>query len=489
MALTIHQEPLFDVVHSGEKIIFTLKDLVLVTNNVKVKYIARVYVSNDEASLGTTSNLGASTLVATLKTNPNSSGVGIFDLSPILDNYVSPDFLGGIEHNLGSGGFSTYKNTSFDTKEHSIHVIDNYAQNQNSLRYFRVIFNTESAVNNASDVVEQSNYKTSDTILMFNAFLDHDEILREDSGNYGYPLSYNGWIMNGNTDKFLTNVPPTKQYIRENDYQTIAFFNNLKSGQTPSNYNIGTAGASFESINNIKIKYYYNGAQTGATITRNLTGNGGVYAGQTLTDSNMKLTYFGCGTANQENAGITIPSNWDYYTIQTFDDSGAACSQEYYFYKQTDDCKGFETIRLCWLNQFGVWDYYNFTKRNVRKFSKETVSFQTQEGTWNGDKFKLYGYSGGKRVFKNTATELITLNTDFITDEEAIWLEELFISNNVFIIKQNSQDFGNQGITRKYIEPVIVASEEMTRKSTANDGKVQYTLVISKSKNRRTQRT
>ena len=81
------------------------------------------------------------------------------------------------------------------------------------------------------------------------------------------------------------------------------------------------------------------------------------------------------------------------------------------------------------------------------------------------------------------------MNTDFISDEEAIWLEELFISNNVFIIKQNSTDFGNQGITRKYIEPVIVASEEMTRKSTANDGKVQYTLVISKSKNRRTQRT
>ena len=117
MALTIHQEPLFDVVHSGEKIIFTLKDLVLVTNNVKVKYIARVYVSNDEASLGTSNNLGASTLVATLKTNPNSSGVGIFDLSPILDNYVSPDFLGGIEHNLGSGGFSTYKNTSFEKRD------------------------------------------------------------------------------------------------------------------------------------------------------------------------------------------------------------------------------------------------------------------------------------------------------------------------------------------------------------------------------------
>ena len=175
--------------------------------------------------------------------------------------------------------------------------------------------------------------------------------------------------------------------------------------------------------------------------------------------------------------------------MQALDGDDNVVSKSYEFYKQEDSCQGFETIRLCWINKYGVWDYYNFTQKSIRTFSKDMVSFQSQEGTWNGDKYKIDGYKGGKKIFKSQATEMITINTDFITDDEAIWLEGLFLSNNVFMLKQNSVDFGNQGTLRKHIEPVIMASEELERQTTANNGKKQYTLTLNKSKNRRTQRT
>jgi len=482
MALTIHQKPLYDLLHSGEKIIYTVKDLQYVTNNVKVKYIARVYVAPKVQDLGLTSNLAANSLIAVLKTNPNSAGVGIFDFGAILDNYVSPDFEGGNANSDGSSAqFSSFKSNTYDQQRHDIHLIDAFCANQNACRYVRIIFNMEGAGSLQGEVIETQNHQTADELVIFNGYLQNTEILNEVSGNFGYNLSYHKYILNDDNDEFLTEAPKI-QYIREKDYQTLAFFNNLQNGGTPGSFGVGSSNE----VDSIKIQYYYNGATVGSLITNVVTNNGVINNLQT--DSNRKLTYFGVGTANQKNNGNPQPSNWDYYTVQAFD-GGVAISDIYYFYKQEDDCKGFETIRLCWLNKFGTWDYYNFTKKSIRTFSKEAVSFQSLEGTWNGDKFSMEGYKGGKKIYKSKATEIVILNTDFITDEEAIWLESLFVSNHVYILSQNSNDANNQGTLRKYVEPVFMASSELERQTTANNGKKQYTFSINKSKMRKTHRT
>lgn len=490
MALTIHQKPLYDIVHSGEKIIFTAKDVSAATSFVKVKYIARVYVAKLASDLGTSSSLSATSLVATLKTNPNSSGVGIFDLSPILDNYVHPDYEGGGAYSFATPTvFSTYKTVGSNISPHPLHLIDNFASNQNSAIFFRVVFNMEYATALTNPVEETSSYKTTDDYLLFNGILDNEDILKESNGDYGYNLSYNNLILNDAQAKFLTNAP-TKQYIRENDFMTLGFFNMLYPGSTggvPTDYTSGTASATGPAVKYVKIQYYYNGTTTGSAINTNVS-SGSIYQAW-QSDSVTKLQYFGCGTANQIGDGSSLPANWDYYTVIAYDDSDAACSQTYSFYKQTDDCKGYETIRLAWLNKFGVWDYYNFTKLSKRTFSKQSVTFTKQDGTWNKDKFEISGYKGGSRVYKNSAKEKLTINTDYITEEEGVWLEELFLSNDVFIINQSSTDYTNQGLIRKYIDPVIISGEEHIRKTKANDSLIQYTFEISKSKDRKIHRS
>lgn len=485
MALTIHQEPLYDTLHAGEKIIFTLRDLNAVTNFVKVKYIARIYVADYTSDLGTSSNLNPSSgsLKAVLKSNPNNAASGIFDCSPVVDNYVSPDFEGGEGITDAQSFFSSFKGVAYDTEPHDIHLIDAFTSGRNATKFVRVIFNMEYAVNHQAVVTETTSYKVSDDLLVFNGYLENHEILKEVSGNFGYNLNWNNYILNGSEDKFLTEAPTT-QYIREGDYATIAFFNNLDQGGTPGTWNTGQVGSA---INRMVVKWYYNGAQVGGTINTNIWQNG-AFAG-ILSDATTKLHYFGIGVANLNNNGASIPANWDYYTLHAEDGGNNQCSQTYYFYQQEDDCKGYETIRLGWINKFGTWDYYNFTQKSIRTFSKDAVSYQSMEGTWNEEKFKYQGYRGGKKIFKSKATEIITLNTNFITDEEAIWLESLFVSNNVYIINKNSFDANNQGKIRKYVEPVFMASAELERQTTANNGKKQYTFSINKSKMRKTHRT
>ena len=417
MALTIHQKPLFSLLHSGEKIIFTMKDLYSATNYYKVKYIARVYMNRNTAN------------------------------------------------------------------------IDDFCCAQNATNYFRVVFNMEFATALQNPLQETSSYKTTEDYMIFNSFLDNEEILMETSGNYGYNLAWNDYIMNDDQAKFLTNAPDEKQYIRDDDFATLAFFTNMSHTSAPDSFQLGSGTAMNYSVEFVEIKYYNSAGGLMNTHVHNLNGNGGIHGAHPLEWAELKYQYFGVGPANVRGGGIlNVPTQWNSFTVQAFDDDNEEISRPYYYYRQEDDCKGYETIRLTWLNKFGSWDYYNFTQKNIRTFKKEAVSFQSQDGTWNQEKFKITGYDGGRTVFKNKATELITLNTNFLTDEEAIWLEELFVSNNVFILNKKTTDASNQGLIRKFLEPVMVTTAELKRQTTANDGKKQYTLTISKSKNRRTQR-
>jgi len=200
------------------------------------------------------------------------------------------------------------------------------------------------------------------------------------------------------------------------------------------------------------------------------------------------MLFVGVGIGNLTGSSLTIPANWDYYTVQAVNDSSTNISKVYEFHKQTDDCKGYETIRLCWLNKHGVWDYYNFTKKSTRSIQSTRTSYQQHEGTWNEETFKIKGYLGGKRQNTNNVKESIEINTDYITEEEGIWLEELLVSTDVFILEKSSTDNVTQGIIRKYVTPVIITNDSYTRQTKANDRLIQKTITIEKSINRRIQR-
>jgi len=469
--MNITQKPKYNLLPAGEQILYTVYDANALTN-YKVKYIASLYVYEDTGNI---------TLEATLKATPNAAGVGIFDFSPILSSYVSPDYEGGkVRVNTGTN-YSQANNTPFNVQYHDIHRIDEFATAKNSIKWYSVIFTMEGSASQVGTISSIGGTTSTSPILFYNGVLYDTDILNKGTGtaDIGYNLGYAGFILNGDTDKFLTNSP-TKQYLRENDYHTVGFFNNYDS-----DFTVGGSGATLPAVHKLKIQFYYNGSTTGSLLQMACSeANGGFRTPSS--ESSTKLIFAGVGIANLTASGLTIPANWDYYTVYARNDNSETISQDYSFYKQEEDCKGFETIRLTWLNKFGVWDYYNFNKKSVRNFNKESVSYEQQSGTWNESVFAMKGYKGGTRNFTNKVSERIQLNTDYITEEEGIWLEELFLSNDVFILEQQSTDNINEGIIRKYMTPVIIDSEEHIRKTLANDRLIQYSISITKSKNRNT---
>ena len=222
---------------------------------------------------------------------------------------------------------------------------------------------------------------------------------------------------------------------------------------------------------------------------QNTVPNGGAAIAGSL--SNTRINYLGAFPANLRGDGSTMFAGLvaagtiqgGYYTIQ---DSGAGSS----LYRVNILCpneRGYEGIRLTWLNQWGVWDYYTFNMKSTRSITTNRTSYTQQGGTWNESTFKIKGYKGGKKNFRVNSTEKISLNTDFVTEAEGVWFEELINSTDVYIVNGYSEGENIFKITNKYIEPVVLTTSSYVKKTIANDKLMQYTIEIEKSKMQRTQ--
>ncbi len=263
------------------------------------------------------------------------------------------------------------------------------------------------------------------------------------------------------------------------------FFNFLSTAD--NSFQTGSNTATVNNVQYFAIKFYDSSDTLLATTTPFVNFNNGS-ATTSNQYANSRLNYFGAFPGNLNGWStpfITHKDNISYYTIQAFDDDGQIISQLYTINIITDDCKGFEGIRLTWLNPYGVWDYYTFTKKSVRSLQTNRTSYTQLGGTWNESTYKINGFSGGKKNFRVNSKELITVNTDYLVDADAIWFEDLINSPEVYILNGFSSDAN--GMVNKYVEPVTVATSSYTRKTKANDKLIQYTFELEKSKNKRIQ--
>ena len=146
----------------------------------------------------------------------------------------------------------------------------------------------------------------------------------------------------------------------------------------------------------------------------------------------------------------------------------------------------FESIRLTWLNQWGVWDYFSFTKKSVRSMSTEGTTYNQLQGTWNKSKYQIDSFKGGKKSFRVNATERITMNTGFLAEADSVVFEELINSPEVYLLEGFQLDVTGSALNQ-YVKPVRLITSSFTTKTKANDNLIQYDFEIEKSKTLRTQ--
>ena len=468
MAVSIDQQPLYNVLPIGQQVIFSVSDINTVATKFNVKFVAQVHVSDEPIVLANNNDL-----VATFKTTPNNVGVGIFDLRPILETFVSPDHE---PHQTGIS-FPQYKVVNAGVALFPIHLVDKYSLNRNSMKYFAVNFYIEYSDSSTSDIINFADLPPapSSSYAMFNGVIQYDDNLEISNNEYGYNLSYDPQFypipVADSKFQFLSNAPYT-QYARLTDYGTVAFLNYLPSGS--------------DAITTMTMTYYWADGSAHSETSDFITSNGGAPLTGT---SASRLAYFGAFPANLQNWSSTfataVSNGLTHYTVRAATNSGSP-TETYTINILCPEIKGYEGIRLTWLNKWGVWDYYTFNMKSTRSVTTNRTPYTQLGGTWNKSTFKIAGYKGGKKNFRVNSTEKIRINTDFVTEAEGVWFEELINSTEVYILEGFQTDRSDSALNT-YVQPTTVTNSSYTRKTRANDKLMQYTFEIEKSKMKRTQ--
>ena len=470
MATIIQQHPEFNVLPVGQDVIFAVSNTPIVATEIGVKIRAELHISNTFAP-----NLSVATnLVATFKTTPNNAGVGMFDFRPIIESFVKADNLARI-----GSSYKTVVNGA-DTNV-PLHLIDRYSGNINIIRFLGIQFTTEYVDNDPlsstfGNLLVDNTADNSDIYQVFNGYLNYTDELDLVGVNFGYNISK--FELSSPTDSFLTNAPVT-QYANIDDYGTIAI--------------LDTENA----LKFIKLIYFdSSGSQIGLeNITKNIA-NG---AFDQATGDNgfigMDILYFGCFPANLQGSSTIFSGFVSAGTIeggsikvQAHGSASQQISKTYTINLNCPNTKGFEPIRVTWLNQWGAWDYYTFTMKSIKMISTKGSTYEQLQGSWNQATYRIDSFKGGKKAFRVNATEKITMNTDFVNESESTWFEELINSPEVYILESFKDETATPNTAlNRYVTPVRITTSSFTKKTIANDRLMQYTFEVEKTKTLRTQ--
>ena len=126
--------------------------------------------------------------------------------------------------------------------------------------------------------------------------------------------------------------------------------------------------------------------------------------------------------------------------------------------------------------------------KSVRSIKTKRIPYTQMSGTWNEKSYDIQGYKGGKKNFRVNTTENIKFNSDFVTEEEGAWFEQLIGSTEVYILKcfDTLTLPANNVALNTEVQPITITNSSFTRKTKANDKLMQYTFEAEKGKVNRT---
>lgn len=127
-----------------------------------------------------------------------------------------------------------------------------------------------------------------------------------------------------------------------------------------------------------------------------------------------------------------------------FSDSGNARISKVITFNIDRECNKYLKYTLFWLNRLGGIDSYTFTKNHTRDIDISRKEYHKPlPGSYSeGDR--------GKSILNIDANERFSLNSSWLTEKEAVWLEELFTSPHVYLENRENTSFNITGVVYEH---------------------------------------
>lgn len=265
-------------------------------------------------------------------------------------------------------------------------------------------------------------------------------------------FDYTDYTTGGASRKFLTDAPTTR-YIDAN--QSLFLY---------------VLATDADDATEVTIKSY---DDSGILQTARVSNT---YSSGIATDYDSRYLRLAVGTYDIANvdatystlAGInTMLNGATYYTVQ-LTKTGSAKSELVTIYIG-QKCTKYTPVRLHWLNRLGGFDSYNFNYKSEETTGIDRQTYRQQPRTFTGTRWNYSSMSRGLTDYSVHTSKSLTINTDFLTDSESAWMEELVTSPVVY------RELNNELIA------VNVTDKNIRKMTSLNDKLCQYTFSIEES--------
>lgn len=398
---------------------------------------------------GTTTVNGIMPVYNTIAFTVNSTNKTQCQFQYICDVYVNGTFAKRLKlFPTGASGYATFKVervlqdfVSYDLHQ-NLYGTYLFSENPNSIIRYNLKFGEEydSSAQCDSGTTIYPDLTLSSGVydfMAFNAALQKKEWLQ---------YFYSNYLPASSANKFLTGFP-NNAMIKQGDQMTFNIFNNT-------------------SCLKLQVKTY---GSTGSLL--------GTYTYtnpyQTFTNAQSYLVSIGVGPENLNNTTLlsgtqpVIDGDVYYYTVQTlgFGDSVSSELKRIDIDKRETE---WNNHRLWWLGRLGNFDSYTFTLKDSRSLSISRTEFNRLIGEYAalspGAEWTYGIEERGRTTLNVNAQQSKTFISNWLTEREALWIEELFTSVEVYEITRNAEicfgeitvDSGNVVIEVGYDSGLVV---------------------------------
>lgn len=164
------------------------------------------------------------------------------------------------------------------------------------------------------------------------------------------------------------------------------------------------------------------------------------------------------GNTNQKIQYVTIPANSS--TIQVYDTDDTTLLKTI---SVNNICEPkYTTFKVTFLNRYGCYEDLFFFKKSTESFNVKDEKFKRNTVSNSSVSYDLY--KGQEERYGTNARKSISLNTGFRNEDSNSSIEELFLSENVYLRQDNKT------------LSIIPKSKSLTFKTSVNDKLINYTI-------------
>lgn len=197
--------------------------------------------------------------------------------------------------------------------------------------------------------------------------------------------------------------------------------------------------------------------------------NGNTFTG--ITSADDRILYF--NTIRPDLAGGKM-GFWTAGDVGDYQYDGYAFSEFLEYYIQDDDCLS-DPVHFLFLNRQGVWDTYTFDRKALRK-SEITRKTYGQGGIRDLNSYSLLSTNRRKTIYDQDITQVMSVSSWFLTDNDKQIVEDLFMSPEIYIIKEHDWTGKAEKTYNPYLLPVVLNTGSITEFKNRYNKMVQYTF-------------